>query len=132
MKVVALFTALLLVSPCALAQSSTVSKRPEILSKPACSALVNMSDVTIQGTLGTAPQRAESGDMVTLRDNFKLAPGERRSFCSTGPFYPGQRLALTIRTLIPLFECKTKIDREIRIYSDIGLDDSRTYSANCR
>lgn len=65
------------------------------------------------GTLATAPQKLPSGDTAKHRDNFKLPAGERKQFCAAGPFYQGQRLELILRTVIPLFSCKTKIDREI-------------------
>lgn len=117
----------------AMAQFTALSgKEGEILSKPICSALVNGSDVAIQGTLSTATQILKNGDPARHRDNFKLQPGERKEFCASGPFFEGRRLELVIRTMIPLFECKTKIDREIVLKSAKEDDDIRKYSANCR
>lgn len=65
------------------------------------------------GFIATAGQKMASGDIVKHRENFRLEAGERKQICAAGPFYEGQRLELTIRTIMPLFSCKTRIDREI-------------------
>ncbi len=114
-----------------LPSSNTGGKRGEITAKPICSKLTNRSDQTIMGTLSTAPQRIESGDMVRHQDNFKLIAGASKEFCASGPFYEGQRLELTLRTLIPLFSCKTKINREILLYAEEDLDGVKRLSADC-
>lgn len=92
-------------------------KEGEITRQPICSVLINRSDQTIIGTLSTAPQTVASGDSIRHRDNFRLEAGERKEFCTTGPFYQGRRLEIVLRTLIPLFDCKTKIDHDI--YLDV-------------
>ena len=106
-------------------------KQGEILGKPICSYLTNRSDQTIIGTIATAAQTVASGDVVKHRQNFKLSSGERRQFCAAGPFYEGRRLELTLRTIIPLFSCKTKIEREI--FLDAQPDDNgiKKLSATC-
>lgn len=88
-------------------------KEGEILAKPLCTWLTNRSDQTIMGFIATAAQPVASGDIVKHRENFRLDAGQRQRICAAGPFYEGQRLELTIRTIIPLFTCKTKLDREI-------------------
>jgi hypothetical protein len=97
--------------------SPGTGREGEIIARPICSAIVNRSDQAILGTLSTAGQAMPSGDVIRHRDNFRLEAGDRREFCSTGPFYEGQRLEIVLRTIIPLFDCKTKIDR-----GDIYLD----------
>lgn len=92
---------------------SSTGKEGEIVSQPICSAIVNRSDQTMLGTLSTAGQRIASGEIVKNQDNFRMKPGERKEFCSTGPFFAGQRLEIVLRTILPLFDCKTKIDHEI-------------------
>lgn len=129
----ALFLLILLCSMPALAQRPLISagKEGEILSRPICSWLTNRSDQTIIGTLATASQTIASGDVVKHRDNFRLEAGERRQFCAAGPFYEGQRLELTLRTLIPLFQCKTKIDREIFLDAKEDENGFKKLSATC-
>lgn len=109
------------------------SRQPagEITSSPICGKLKNRSDQTIMGTMATKQQKLPSGDLVAHQENFKLAAGEEREFCAAGPFFEGRRLELTLRTLIPLFSCYTKIDREI--FLDAKPDDTgfKKLSATC-
>ncbi len=85
----------------------------EITSAPVCADLINRSTVTIQGTLSLMPQTLPDGTLQHYSDNFKLSPNEKKEVCATGPFYEGRRLELTIRTLMPLFSCKTSLERDI-------------------
>jgi len=110
---------------------SGTGKEGEILSKPICSWLNNRSDQTILGTLSTASQKIDSGDVVKHRDTFRLAAGERKQFCAAGPFYEGQRLELILRTVIPLFTCKTKIDKEIFLDAKPDENGVKKLSATC-
>jgi hypothetical protein len=32
-------------------------------------------------------------------------------FCTFGPFYPERKLELVLRTLVPIFSCKTRVDQ---------------------
>lgn len=107
-------------------------KDGEVLETPLCGKLINRSDQTIMGFLATMSQRIESGDMVKHRDNFTLQSGQEREFCAAGPFYEGRRLELVLRTIIPLFSCKTQIDQDI--YLDAVADPSgfKKLSATCR
>lgn len=132
MRFLSILLLALLAAPSSFAQINNLpQKEGEVLSKPICSALKNRSDVSIQGTLATAPQTLKNGDISRHRDNFRLMPGERKEFCVSGPFFEGRRIELTIRTLIPLFDCKTKITKEILLDSIIQDDGSRKYSATC-
>lgn len=103
----------------------------EIVTRPICSWLTNRSDQTILGTITTAPQKLPDGTVARHRDNFRLAAGERRQICAAGPFFEGQRLDLTLKTLLPLFNCKTKIDREIFLDAKVQPGGFRKLSATC-
>lgn len=124
------FLSLLLAVP---AHAQVPSREPagEITARPMCGKLVNRSEQTIMGTIATKSQRLPSGDMAAHRENFKLLSGEERELCTTGPFFEGRRLELTLRTLIPLFSCYTKIDRSI--YLDAKPDETgfKKLSATC-
>jgi hypothetical protein len=115
------------------AHAQVPSREPagEITARPMCGKLVNRSEQTIMGTIATKSQRLSSGDMVAHQENFKLLSGEERELCTTGPFFEGRRLELTLRTLIPLFSCYTKIDRTI--YLDAKPDETgfKKLSATC-
>ena len=106
-------------------------KEGEILDTPICSKLINRSDQAIMGTLLTAAQTLESGDSVRHRDNFKLEAGAEKDFCVAGPFYEGRRVEIILRTVIPLFTCRTKLDSPI--YLDVMEDENgiRKLSATC-
>lgn len=124
-----------LIGPAAFAQlPRPMSEEPEgeVLREPICSALINRSDQTILGTLSTAPQEAASGDKIAHRDNFRLASGEKKEFCVSGPFYEGRRIKLVIRTLMPLFECKTRVEEPVYLDAEEGDNGMKKLSATCR
>lgn len=128
-----LFALLVFTAMPAAAQSFDLNagKEGEVLSSPICSALINRSDQTIMGMIATASQKIASGDMVKHRQNFRLSAGERMEFCSAGPFYEGRRIELVIRTLIPLFSCKTTLNKEIYLDSTPQPGGFRKLSATC-
>lgn len=106
-------------------------KAGDIITKPKCTFLVNRSDQTMMGTVSTAPQTLPGGDVVRHRENFKLEAGKRQEICSTGPFYEGYRLEVEIKTLIPLFTCRTTLDREIFLEAEDGDGGFRKLTATC-
>lgn len=110
---------------------SSLGKAGEITRQPICSKITNRSSVSIQGTISLMPQTLANGDLHQFSDNFKLAPKEQREVCASGPFYEGRRLELTIRTLIPLFSCKTSLGKEIFLDMGEGEDGVKRYSATC-
>jgi len=115
----------------AYAQPPSTEPSGEITSRPVCGKLVNRSDQTIMGKIATKSQMLPSGDMVAHQENFKLLSGQEREICAAGPFFQGRRLELTLRTIIPLFSCYTKIDRTI--YLDAKPDETgfKKLSATC-
>lgn len=129
---IALLSAILFATS-AMAQNNmlTEGREGEILSQPVCGVLVNKSEQTIMGTVSTAPQMI-GGDIIRHRDNFRLEAGERKEICARGPFYEGRRLEIVLRTIIPLFDCKTRLDRG-EIALDVTVKDSgfRTLTATC-
>ena len=64
------------------------------------------------------------------RSEFRLEPGETTQACTVGPFYADYRVAFVVKTFIPLFSCKTKVNEDIIIKRQrIGRD---TYKTNER
>lgn len=132
-----LFALLLIISACTLSHKAVAQatlqegKEGEILQAPKCSKLVNRSDQTIMGTLSTAGQTIASGDMVRHRNNFTLQAGQELEFCVAGPFFEGRRVEIILRTIIPLFDCKTKLDSPV--YLDATPDENgfKKLSATC-
>lgn len=103
----------------------------EVTSAPICTFLVNRSNQTIMGVVYTAPQTVPSGQTLRRSQNFRLESHEKKQICATGPFYEGRRLELVIRTLIPLFTCRTTLDREIFLDAEEGEGGIKKLSAAC-
>lgn len=110
---------------------AVAAKAGEIITRPVCGQLVNRSSVNILGSVATMPQNLPDGTPVRHKTNFKLAPSERKEICSTGPFYEGRKLELTIRTLVPLFSCYTQIGGEVFLDMREDRDGVKRYSATC-
>lgn len=111
--------------------SVTEGMAGEIINPPICTDLINRSDQVIMGTILTAPQTIQTGDSVRHRKNFKLDPGKKEQICAAGPFYEGRRIELVIRTLIPLFTCRTTLAQEIYLDATPGEGGMKKLSATC-
>lgn len=94
----------------------------DIVSDPICFAVRNEAPYKIYGNFATDMFTNPDGIKAHHRSNFRLdeagakdektgEPTDRAEFCSYGPFYPGRKLELTLRTLFPVFSCQTKIDQ---------------------
>ncbi len=96
-----------------------------------CFRLVNQTQGTVHGQVATAPD----GDIAPQRMNFTLTPdGDTVALkvCSEGPFFEGDRLRLVLRTLMPVFECKTIAQGDV-IVERLPTEDGRTkLFARCR
>jgi hypothetical protein len=118
MRFFTIFLAVAFLFPCTIERTQAQEPFPTketILARPVCSYLVNRSNQALLGTLATAPQTVKNGDALSHRENFRLEAGEKKQFCTIGPFYEGQRIELIIRTLIPLFKCRTQIGRDVNL-----------------
>lgn len=93
----------------------------DIVREPICFLVVNEAPYSVFGNFGTDQFTRPDGIDAHHRANFRLEPAgtmhedgyplDRSEFCSYGPFYEGRKLELTLRTLIPIFSCKTRIDQ---------------------
>lgn len=107
------FAVLMMFSPRADAQ--------EVLSEPLCFVVQSEADYRVHGTIVTNYYTNPDGIRARHRSNFRLEaagtlheegyPLDRAEFCSYGPFYPDRKLDIVIRTLIPVFECRTRVDQ---------------------
>ena len=106
----------------ALILSPFESSAQEIVQEPICFTVVNQAPYKVYGNFGTDYYTAEDGTKARHRSNFRLDeagskdpekgfPLDSAEFCSYGPFYEGRKLDLVLRTLVPIFSCKTKIDQ---------------------
>ena len=77
-----------------------------------CATLRNAANQQVTGVIKTDAYKFQ-GQIRRHEKNFVLQDGETVEVCSTGPFYPGYKVELTIRTIMPLFTCKTRLSGEI-------------------
>lgn len=94
----------------------------EIVKDPICFTVRNEAPYKIYGNFITDYYTTPNGTQARHRSNFRLEeagakdekegfPTDKAEFCSYGPFMEGRRLELVLRTLVPIFSCKTKIDQ---------------------
>lgn len=95
-----------------------------------CFNIMNTAPYTVTGSMVTALYPTADGTQARQRLNFRLGPKENRRFCSYGPFYPGERLELVLRTLVPIFSCYTAAQGDIVIKGEMTKNGSKT-SAIC-
>ncbi len=107
----------------------------DIVQDPICFTIRNTADFTMFGNIATDFYTAPDGTQSRHRSNFRLdkagskdAEGydsDRAEFCSYGPFFEDRKLEVVLRTLFPVFSCKTKIDQgEIIVKAKRKADDS--------
>ncbi|MBU0800723.1 MAG: hypothetical protein KKA05_06930 [Alphaproteobacteria bacterium] len=80
-----------------------------------CFKVINKAPYTVLGSFITDNYTNESGQTGRHRSNFNLESGHASEFCTYGPYYEGGKLELVIRTLVPVFHCKTRVDGDIVI-----------------
>jgi hypothetical protein len=82
---------------------------------PLCLILNNTTGAEVLGHIETAEHRDANGKLSWHRSNFRLAAGTEQEVCATGPFFDGYKLRLVLKTLIPLYSCKTEMNRTVNI-----------------
>ncbi len=108
----------------------------DIVAEPICFSIKNEASYKVYGNFLTDYFTRPDGIKSRHRSNFILGkagaidaktgnPADKETFCSYGPFLPNRQLTMTLRTLFPVFECKTRIDHgEIVIKGARKADDS--------
>ena len=102
------------------AQGSDFNDNLDVSDDPICFAVVNTADYSVNGSFTTEKFMRPDGVIASHRSNFRLRPAgetadegrlsDRAEFCSYGPFFEGRMLILTLRSLFPIFECRTRVD----------------------
>lgn len=77
-----------------------------------CGTLVNSAGQVVMGVIKTESFMFQK-QIIRHEKNFNLQDGETVEVCSTGPFFPGYKVELTIRTIMPLFTCHTRLSGNI-------------------
>ena len=113
-----IFIVLLLV-PEARAQDVKVGAKD---SRSRCLVIENTAPYSVMGSVYTNYYKAESKEhgSVVSRDteNFRLKAGDRVRICSHGPYYGRNKdlLYLQLKTLVPIFECYTKVEEIVTVH----------------
>jgi hypothetical protein len=84
--------------------------------EPHCFNVHNRAPYTVYGTIMTNYFTNEDGIKTRHRSNFRLEADNRAEFCTYGPFFEGEKLDLVLKTLFPIFECRTALTEDIVIY----------------
>lgn len=119
------------------------AKAQEITTQPICFTIVNHAPYKVYGQVATDYYTTPNGTKARHTGTFRLEaagtlhkekgyPLDRSEFCSSGPFYPNRQMELTLRTLVPIFSCKTNIELDdINIRGQIKEDGSAKTWAEC-
>ncbi|HNQ91669.1 MAG TPA: hypothetical protein PKI93_01925 [Alphaproteobacteria bacterium] len=97
-----------------------------------CATLRNMSDQSIIGVIRTAPFKTTTGTVQRHEGTFRLEPDQAAQVCSTGPFYDGYKVELVLRTIIPLFSCKTRLSGDIMLRKTTTKEGFTKLYADCK
>ncbi len=115
----------------------------EITEQPICFIVRNEAPYRVYGEVSTDYYTAPNGSKSRHTGSFRLEKSgtkregkdyfiDRSEFCSSGPFYPNRQLEITLRTLFPIFSCKTSIELdEIVINGQIKEDGSTKTWITC-
>jgi hypothetical protein len=99
------------------AASADLSAMPEgeILDQPICFNIINKAPYSVFGSFNTSTYTTDDGIKARHHSNFHLNEKQQAEFCTYGPFYEGRKLELVLRTLVPVFSCKTAVTGDIVI-----------------
>ncbi len=126
MKSFLLFLTVLTILPVPLAHAADVTPFQE------CATLRNTVPHSVMGVVRTAGfKNSRTGQVSYHEGPFVLNEDETVEICSKGPFYTGYKVELTLRTIMPLFTCKTRLSGEIVIRQKIENDIKFLY-ADCK
>jgi hypothetical protein len=96
-----------------------------------CATLRNAANQEVLGVIKTEEFKYK-GQLVRHEGTFDLQDGETVNICSTGPFFPGYKVELTIKTIMPLFSCLTRLSGEIVLRRKEGEDGVNLLYADCK
>jgi hypothetical protein len=104
-----------------------------VFTQPQCFPVENRAPYTVFGTISTDFYVDEQGIQTRHTQNFRLAANEKVQVCATGPFYPGEQLEFTLRTMIPVLTCKvTPAAGPLVITGRLRGDGTTETTATCR
>lgn len=115
-------------------------KAQEVTASPICFSIRNEAPYKVYGQIATDYYTTQDGTKARHTATFNLEQAgtknpetgnytDRREFCSSGPFYEGRQVELMLRTLIPIFTCKTSVELgEVIIHGRFTDDGTKTWA----
>jgi hypothetical protein len=111
---------------------SAQAARAQVFSdQPLCLVVYNSTDREVVGHVETDAFYDVTGKLSWHRQNFRLDVQKEERVCSTGPFFKGYKLRVVIKTIMPLYSCKTDMNRKITISRKIDETGFNTYVMDC-
>ena len=104
---------------------------PLLSLRPHCATIKNDTGNSLFASIRTAYTPNAQGQDKRHEGSFRLEKDASTQVCSTGPFYPGYQVELVVKTMIPIFSCKTKLEGTITLTSSRDENDVYRVSANC-
>ena len=103
----------------------------EVDTRPTCFRIVNQAPYTVIGSLYTNFYVNKDRQRARHTSNFRLEKDQSQPFCTYGPFYEGRKLELVLRTVVPIFNCKTMVDADIYLKGQVNDDGTTKTWAIC-
>ncbi|MGH1404727.1 MAG: hypothetical protein ACRBDL_10835 [Alphaproteobacteria bacterium] len=109
----------------------------DVTARPICFTVRNEAPYRVYGQVTTDYYTTADGTKARHTGTFRLESAgtrhpdkghyqDRSEFCSSGPFYPGRQVEISLRTLIPVFSCKTNIEMGEVVIKGYLNDDGTT------
>ncbi len=95
-----------------------MAKDGEITTTPICFELRNTAPYKVYGSIATDYYTMPDGQRAKHHSNFNLESGKFAKICSTGPFFDGRKLDIQIKTLVPVFDCRTALTGPLVIHGE--------------
>lgn len=112
------------------------AEHPLLSPTPQCADIRNKTNRTVYVGVRTNYFMGKDKSKERHEASLRLDPNEHQQVCATGPFYDDYRVEIILRTIMPLFDCKTKLEGSLTITAtDAKTDDGDTYtklSLDCR
>ena len=125
MRLLSLICAAFIIAPTAQAAEPLMALRPH------CATIKNDTGNRLFASIRTNYAPDANGEQKRHEGSFRLEADQSTEVCSTGPFYPGYQVELVVKTMIPIFSCKTKLEGTITLTSSRDENDVYRVSANC-
>ncbi len=99
--------------------------------EPQCAIIHNETKGTAFVAIRTDFYAKPDGSKSYYEEVLHLKPDEKRQVCAKGPFYEGYKVSLIVKSLFPLYDCKTKLAGTIPVREKLKPEGGRDVYAVC-